>query len=65
MSKDKVVSLESPEENADVLSGLLRSGARELIAKAVQSSLAEFLSRSQDMTDNEGVQLVVRNGYLP
>jgi putative transposase len=65
MSKDKVVSLESPEGNADVLSGLLRSGARELIAKAVQSALAEFLSRCQDMTDNEGVQLVVRNCYLP
>ena len=31
MSKDKVISLENPEGNADVLTDLLRSGARELI----------------------------------
>ena len=49
MSKDKVISLENP----DVLTGLLRSGARELIKKAVQSELAEFLSQYQDVTDSE------------
>ena len=65
MSKDKVISLENPEENADVLTSLLRSGARELIKKAVQSELAEFLSQYEDMTDSEGRPLVVRNGYLP
>ena len=42
MSKDNVISLESPEENADVFPYLLRSGSRELITKAVQSELAEF-----------------------
>tara|TARA_B110000116_G_C16305885_1_gene345877 strand:+ start:93 stop:233 length:141 start_codon:yes stop_codon:yes gene_type:complete len=39
---DNVISLESPEENADVFPYLLRSGSRELITKAVQSELAEF-----------------------
>ena len=61
MSKDKVISLENP----DVLTGLLRSGARELIKKAVQSELAEFLFQYQDVTDSMGRPLVVRNGYLP
>jgi hypothetical protein len=28
MSKEKVISLENPEGNADVLTGLLRSGDR-------------------------------------
>ena len=65
MSKDKVISLEKPEGKADVLTDLLRSGARELIKKAVQSELAEFLSQYQDVTDSEGRPLVVRNGYLP
>ena len=65
MSKGNVISLENPEENADVLTSLLRSGARELIKKAVQSELSEFLSQYQDMTDSEGRPLVVRNGYLP
>ena len=65
MSKGNVISLENSEENADVLTSLLRSGARELIKKAVQSELSEFLSQYQDMTDSEGRPLVVRNGYLP
>jgi hypothetical protein len=54
MSKNNVISLENPEENTDALTSLLRSGARELIAKAVQTELAEFLSQYQDMTDSEG-----------
>ena len=65
MSKDNVISLENPEGNADVLMDLLRSGSRELIKKAVQTELAEFLSQYQGMTDSEGIPLVVRNGYLP
>jgi hypothetical protein len=43
MSKDNIISLDNPEGKADVLTDLLRSGARELIKKAVQSELAEFL----------------------
>jgi hypothetical protein len=54
MSKDNVISLENPEGNADVLTSLLRSGARELISKAVQTELTEFLSQYQGMTDNQG-----------
>jgi hypothetical protein len=65
MSKNNVISLENPEGNTDALRSLLRSGARELITKAVQTELAEFLSQYQDMTDSEGRPLVVRNGYLP
>ena len=61
MGKNNVISLENP----DALTGLLRSGARELITKAVQTELAEFLSQYQDMTDSGGRPLVVRNGYLP
>ena len=65
MSKNNVISLENPQGNADGLTSLLRSGARELITKAVQTELAEFLSQYQDMTGSEGRPLVVRNGYLP
>jgi len=65
MSKDNVIPLENPEGNAGVLTDLLRSGARELIKKAVQTELTEFLSQYEDMTDSEGRPLVERNGYLP
>ena len=42
---DKVISLENPVGNADVLTGLLRSEAREMVTKAVQRELAELLSQ--------------------
>ena len=52
MSKDNVISLENPEGKGDNLTGLLRSEARELIKKAVQAELAEFISQYQDKTDS-------------
>ena len=65
MSKDNVISLEKPEENADLLTGLLRAGARELITQAVHAELTEFLTRYEDVMDSLGRRQVVRNGYLP
>jgi hypothetical protein len=50
---DNVISLDNPDEDADVLTDLLRSGKSELITKEVQSELAEFLSQYQDMTLKE------------
>jgi putative transposase len=65
MSKDNIISLENPEVKADVLTDLQRSGGRDLITKATQSELSEFLSQYQNVTGSEGRPLVVRNGYLP
>ena len=65
MKKNNVISLENPEENSDLLTGLLRSGARDLITQAVQAELSEFLSRYEEVTDDLGRKQVVRNGYLP
>ena len=65
MKKNKVVSIEKPVENADLLTGMLRSGAKELIARAVQAELNEFLAQYQDKLDDQGRPLIVRNGYLP
>jgi len=65
MKKSNIIPLENPEENQDLLTGLLRSGARELITKAVQIELSDFLSRYEGITDDLGRRQVVRNGYLP
>ena len=46
MKNDKVVSLHAPAE--DVLSALLKSGARQLLAQAVQAELGELLDHHQD-----------------
>lgn len=65
MKNDNVISLEKPVENEDILTGMLRQGAKDLITKAVQAELDAFLSRYQDMADGQGRRSVVRNGYLP
>jgi len=65
MNKDKVISLGEPGEKADLLTDLLKTGARELITQAVQVELAGFLERYQEVTDDLGKRQVVRNGYLP
>jgi len=65
MKNDNVITLEKPAENADVLTRMLRRGGRDLLTKAVEVELAEFLSQYQDVVDDQGRQSVVRNGYLP
>ncbi len=65
MKNDNVISLERPEENEDILTGLLRQGARELISKAVQAELGHFLDQYKDVVDQQGRRSVVRNGYQP
>ncbi|WP_440998061.1 IS256 family transposase [Arhodomonas sp. SL1] len=59
-------ALSQPESDAsDPLHALLREGARELIAKAVEAELAEFLAGYEDVVLPDGRQAVVRNGHLP
>ena len=49
----------------DVLSEILRKGARELLAKALEQEVAEYIERFSHERDSEGHRLVVRNGHLP
>ncbi len=65
MKNDNVILLEKPAANEDLLTGMLRQGAKELITKAVQAELDAFLSQYQDLVDDQGRRSVVRNGYLP
>jgi len=66
MSNDNLIGFPQPEEKGinDPLTELLRGGARELIANAVQAELLELLNQHKDLTV-DGKQAVVRNGYLP
>lgn len=67
MSNDKLISLKLPEVEtfSDALTELVRQGARQIIAQAVEAELSEFLADYQDLKDEQGRQAVVRNGYLP
>lgn len=49
----------------DPLSEMLRDGARQLIAQAVEAELGEFLSRHEPRREGRGRAAVVRNGHLP
>ena len=65
MKNDNVIPLEKPVENEDLLTAMLRQGAKNLISRAVQAELAEFLAQYQDVVDDQGRRSVVRNGYQP
>ena len=49
----------------DLLTEVLRKGARELLAQAVEQEVQEWLTERVNLTDERGRQRVVRNGHLP
>lgn len=66
MTDSTLRALSQPEPQAtDPLHELLRQGARDLIAKAVEAELTTFLAQYADQRLDDGCQAVVRNGYLP
>lgn len=62
MTDGNVLDLKTPAQ--DPLNELLKHGAQQLLAKAVEAELAELLEQYSDLRV-EGKQAVVRNGYLP
>ncbi len=48
----------------DALSELLKEGARQLLAQAIEAEVAELLAQYAGQTV-DGKRAVVRNGYLP
>lgn len=65
MNKDTVVRFRKKGEVVDPLVELLRSGARELISRAVEEELGVFLEQQAGRRETDGRLAVVRNGYQP
>ncbi|NEV63495.1 IS256 family transposase [Thiorhodococcus minor] len=66
MTESTLSVLSQPEiEESAPLHALLREGARELIAKAVEAELAGFLDAFAEHRLEDGRRALVRNGYLP
>ena len=65
MSHDNVVRLIQPGAFEDRLTEVLRSGARALLAQAVQAEVASFLDKHAALKTEDGLQRVVRHGHLP
>ena len=57
--------IDGPNNGADALTELLRTGARELISQAVEAELETLLCNYQEVVLTDGRQAVVRNGYFP
>ena len=66
MVKFNPKTTEQPVETvADPLTVMLRKGAKERIAQAVEAELLSMLEQHQGLQMLDGRQAVVRNGYLP
>jgi len=52
MSKDNLIGFETQDSFEDALTDVLRSGARRLLARAVDAEV-----------DDDGCRMIVRNGY--
>jgi putative transposase len=60
-----VLQLSQPGTFADPLTEVLRSGARRLLAQAVEAEVAGLVSCHADKLTDDGRQRVVRHGHLP
>jgi putative transposase len=56
------------QQNIGVNSALeevLRQGAREMLLRAIENEVAEYVDRHEELRDENGHRLVVRNGHSP
>ena len=60
-----IVRLRQPEAIDDPLTEVLRSGARRLLAQAVEMEADAFLSAMQDLRLQDGRARLVRHGHGP
>ena len=65
MSNDNVIKLSLPGTFEDQLTEVLRNGARALLARAIETEVAEFLGEHAGLKTEDGRQRVVRHGHLP
>ncbi|MBX3674260.1 MAG: IS256 family transposase [Burkholderiales bacterium] len=65
MKKDTVVEFRRPQQEQDLLSTMLREGARHLIAQAVRAEFEDFLAGYSGQRAVDGRRAVVRNGFQP
>ena len=66
MNESTTASIEFPvSQVGDVLTGILRDGARRLLAQAIEAEVAGYIERNAAVRDDQGHRMVVRNGHLP
>jgi putative transposase len=63
-SSNAIVSLPAVSAQ-DVLTSILRDGAQQLLTKAIEAEVAEWIEAHRHSRDERGHRQVVRNGHLP
>jgi len=64
VKNDTTTPLQGPEASAkDVLTEILRDGAREMLGKAIEAEVADYIAVHAHQRDADGHRLVVRNGH--
>ena len=64
-SNDNELSLSALPEVNDMLTEVIRQGARKLLTVAVESEVDAFIAEHASLKDENGRRLVVKNGHLP
>jgi len=49
----------------DVLTDVLRDGAQQLLAQAVEAEVATWIESHKEVVDENGHRMIVRNGHMP
>ena len=60
----EIAAVQQEKTFNSVLEEVLRSGAQQMLAKAVESEVADYVESNAHLVDEEGHRLVVRNGHL-
>ena len=54
---------EKQQETVSLLDQLVRDGARQMLAAALQAEVAAYVEQFAEIRDEDGHRMVVRNGY--
>ena len=65
MSNDTIIDYSQIGKFEDVLTGILHDSAQQLLCKAVEAELGEFLKLYEDRRTGQNLRLAVRSGYHP
>ncbi|MCP3885184.1 MAG: IS256 family transposase, partial [Propionibacteriaceae bacterium] len=66
MAESTTQSLAFPGSTAkDVMTEILRKGAQQMLTRAIEEEVVEWIEQRTDLHDAQGRHQVVRNGYLP
>ena len=65
MRKDNLIDIKKPETFIDdPITQIIRNGARQLLATALEVEINDFLAQYSDLLDDQGKKRITRNGYL-